>query len=48
MELVLYKYCNPYADNSKYKDFVIQGEYVKIYQNKENGIGWTFWDCVRE
>lgn len=46
MALVLYNYCNPYNIENKYKTFVINGEYIKINQSKEKGIGFTLWDCV--
>jgi hypothetical protein len=46
MALVPYQYCNPYAVETNIKTFIIQGEFVKIYQSKEKGIGFTFWDCV--
>jgi hypothetical protein len=47
MELVPYKYCNPYSQDSDFKSFIIQGEYIKITQEKEKGIGLTFWDSVK-
>jgi hypothetical protein len=48
MALAIYNYCNPYSDQEKYKTFIINGDYVKILQQKENGIGYTIWDCVRD
>ncbi len=46
MALVPYKYCNPYSMDTNEKTFLIGGEYIKIKQSKEKGIGFTFWDCV--
>jgi hypothetical protein len=46
MALVPYTYCNPYINETNMKTFVIEGEYIKIKQNKQNGIGFTLWDCV--
>jgi hypothetical protein len=46
MEIQLYKYCNPYAEESNTKSFIVKNEFITITQNKEKGIGWTFWDCV--
>ena len=48
MALVPYKYCNPYSENTEYKNFIIQGEFIKIHQDIKNGIGKTFWDCVNK
>ena len=45
--LVPYSYCNPYNTETNFKSFVIQGEYVKIMQDRTKGIGFTLWDCVR-
>jgi hypothetical protein len=46
MALVPYSYCNPYNDDLKFRTFIIGGNYIKIKQSKEKGIGFTFWDCV--
>jgi hypothetical protein len=47
MALVPYNYCNPYNIENNYKTFVINGEYIKINQSKDKGIGFTLWDCVK-
>ena len=47
MALTLYKFSNPYASDSDKKYFTINNKFITITQNKSNGIGWTFWDCVK-
>lgn len=46
MALALYNFFNPYSNESNFKSFTIKGQYIKILQSKEKGIGYTLWDCV--
>jgi len=46
MTLAIYKFSNPYEIESDKKYFTINNKFITIQQNKQNGIGYTFWDCV--
>ena len=46
MSITLFKYCTGNIDELDEQNYIIKAKQIKIKQDKNKGIGWTFWTCV--
>ena len=46
MSVELYKYCNQYSKEQEELNYIVKGKQLKIFQNTQKGIGFTFWTTV--